>query len=84
MLIPSQQCSTICDFSHLYFVAMLLPKHVHCANVDDSKQAYRTVVADASSLPASIVPTGVTLVQLEAVVFVPAHVQQRHSKRPLP
>lgn len=46
-------------------------------------QTYSTVVADTGCLPASIVATGVTLVQLEAVVFVPAHVQQRNTKRPL-
>lgn len=47
-------------------------------------QTYRAVVPNTGCLPASIVAAGVTLVQLEAIVFVPAHVQQRDTKRPLP
>ncbi len=40
------------------------------------------VVADACGFPASIVSAGVTLIELEAVVFVPSNIQQRHTKGP--
>lgn len=42
---------------------------------------HSAVVSDARGLPAAVVATGVALVQLEAVVFVPAHVEQRDTKR---
>ena len=44
---------------------------------------YLMIVANACGLPAAIVPTGITLVQLEPIVRVPAHVQDGHSKRTL-
>lgn len=44
---------------------------------------YSTVVADAGCLPASVVATGIALVELEAVMLVPAHVQQRNAEWPL-
>lgn len=47
-------------------------------------QTYSTVVADAGCLPASVVTAGVTLIQLKTIVFVPAHVEQRHTKWSLP
>ena len=49
-------------------------------NSCEARETYSTVVPDAGGLPASVVSTGVTLVELEAVVFVPAHVEQRDSK----
>lgn len=42
------------------------------------------VVANTSSFPSSIVTTGVTLVELKAVVRVPAHVEDGDAKRSLP
>lgn len=45
---------------------------------------YSAVVPDARGLPAAVVSTGVALVELEAVVLVPAHVEQRHSEGTLP
>ena len=47
------------------------------------KMTHGAVVADAGGLPAAVVPAGVALVQLEPIVLVPAHVQQRHAKRTL-
>ena len=44
-------------------------------------RTHRTVVSNTCGLPATIVSTGVTLVQLEAVVFVPPHVEQGHAER---
>lgn len=46
-------------------------------------QTYSTVVANTGCLPASIVAAGVTLIQLETVVFVPTHVEQGNAKRSL-
>lgn len=48
------------------------------------KCTYSAVVANACCLPAAVVAAGVTLVQLETIVFVPAHVEQRDTKWPLP
>lgn len=41
---------------------------------------YLVVVSNASGLPATIVPAWITLVQLEAVVGVPAHVEYGDAK----
>ena len=41
------------------------------------------IVADAGGLPSSVVSGGIGLVELEAVVLVPAHVEERHTKRAL-
>ena len=41
------------------------------------------IVADTGGLPAAIVATGITLVQLEPIVGVPAHVQNGDSERTL-
>lgn len=38
------------------------------------------IVANAGRLPPTIVTTGVTLVELEAIVWVPAHVQDGYAK----
>lgn len=46
------------------------------------QDTYSTVIANACCFPASIVSTGVTLVELETVVLIPAHVQQGHSEGP--
>lgn len=54
----------------------------HWSSLSKSLQTYSTVIANAGRLPASVVTTGVTLVELEPIVFVPAHVQQRHTKGP--
>ena len=48
------------------------------------RRTYGTIVADTGGLPASVVAAGVTLVELETIVFVPTHVQQRHAKGPFP
>jgi len=42
-----------------------------------------TVVANACSFPAAVIATWVTLIQLKAVVLVPANVKDWHTKRPL-
>ena len=44
--------------------------------------AYRGVMADASSLPSAVIPTGIRLVDLKSVMPVPAHVNKGHAKRP--
>lgn len=44
--------------------------------------SYCTVVADAGSFPASIVSTRVTLVELKAIMLIPAHVEQWYTKWP--
>ena len=41
------------------------------------------IVADAGGLPSSVVSGGIGLVELEAVVLVPAHVEERHTERAL-
>ena len=41
------------------------------------------VVSDARRLPATVVPAGIGLIQLIAVVFVPAHVEKRDTERTL-
>ena len=38
------------------------------------------VVANAGSLPASVVPTWIALIQLETEVGIPAHVQEGYPK----
>ena len=42
------------------------------------------VASDARGLPAAIVARRITLVELKSKVRVPAHVQDRHTKRTLP
>lgn len=56
------------------------PEDVVCRE-DTAIVTYRAIVADAGGLPASIVATGVGLVELVAVVLVPAHVENGYSKR---
>lgn len=58
--------------SFFFFLAMSL----------GSCETHSAVVPDACSLPAAVVSTGVALVELEAVVFIPAHVEQRDTKWP--
>lgn len=41
------------------------------------------VVPNTSSLPSPIVTTGVTLIELEAIVRVPTHVEDGDTKWPL-
>ena len=41
------------------------------------------IVAHARCLPAAVVATRIRLVQLVTVVFVPAHVEERHTERTL-
>lgn len=41
-----------------------------------SRETHRAVVPDACCLPAAVVSAWVALVELEAVVFIPAHVEQ--------
>ena len=41
------------------------------------------VVSDAGRLPTAVVATGIGLIQLIAVVFVPAHVEKRDTERTL-
>ena len=38
------------------------------------------VAADAGGLPAAIVTTGITLIELETEMRVPTHVQNRHPE----
>ena len=45
--------------------------------------SYLVVVSDARGFPSSVVATGVTLVQLEAIVWIPPHVEDRDAKRTL-
>ena len=45
-----------------------------------SAMAYCMVVANTGSLPASIVPTWIALIELEAKVGIPAHVQKGYPK----
>ena len=42
------------------------------------------VVSNARGFPPSVVTTWIRLVELEAMVLVPANVQDRHAKRTLP
>lgn len=49
-----------------------------------SIQTYSAIVADTGCLPASVVATGVALIQLETIMFVPAHVEQGNTKWSLP
>lgn len=62
---------------------MTLPWSFHWFPLSVSFQTYSAVVANTGCLPASIVAAGVALVQLEAVMFIPAHVEKRDTKRPL-
>lgn len=41
---------------------------------------YHTVISYACCLPPTVVATGITLIQLIAIVFVPAHVQNGYTK----
>lgn len=41
---------------------------------------YHTVISYACCLPPTVVATGITLIQLVAIVFVPAHVQNGYTK----
>lgn len=44
------------------------------------EDTHSAVVSNTRGFPSPVIPTGVTLIELKAVVLIPANVQQRHTK----
>ena len=59
-----------------YLTSLLSEAAVH--------HVYLVIISNASSLPATIVPRGVTLVELIPKMSVPANIQDRNTKWTLP
>lgn len=59
----------------------LFPSPVHnYVGMGCGRKTHRAVVSDAGGFPAPIIPAGITLVELKAVVLIPANVQQGDTK----
>lgn len=44
------------------------------------EDTHSAVVSNTRGFPSPVISTGVTLIELKAVVLIPANVQQRHTK----
>lgn len=63
------------SYTHRYFNITGLPCTSQC-----HEDTHSAVVSNTRGFPSPVIPTGVTLIELKAVVLIPANVQQRHTK----